>query len=147
MSFAKIAVVGAGVMGQGISQTVASMGTEVLLLDISEENLTTSLKSLADEMDREIERWGMTSSEKKAILSRIKTSADLREVEESPLVIEAIPEELALKKALFAQLDKICPGETVFVTNTSTLSISEIAAGTNRPEQVIGLHFLNPVPK
>jgi len=147
MSFAKIAVVGAGVMGQGISQTVASTGTEVLLVDVNEEQLKASLKSLSDEMDREIERWGMTSSEKKAINSRIKTSYILEDTADFPLIIEAIPEDLSVKKGLFSKLDKVCPPETVLVTNTSTLSITEIAAATMRPEQVIGLHFLNPVPK
>jgi 3-hydroxybutyryl-CoA dehydrogenase len=147
MSFSKVVVVGAGVMGQGISQTVASTGTEVLLFDINEGQLQSSVKSLSDEMDREIERWGMTSSEKKAILSRIKTSSDLNYAGDFPLVIEAIPEDLFLKRELFSQLDSVCPKETIFVTNTSTLSITEIAAGTTRPDKVIGLHFLNPVPK
>jgi len=147
MSFSKVAVVGAGVMGQGISQTVASTGTEVQLFDINEEQLAASIKSLSDEMDREIERWGMTSSEKKAVLSRIKTTSNLAEAEDFPIIIESIPEDLDLKKSLFSKLDKICPPETVFVTNTSTLSITEIGAATARPEMVIGLHFLNPVPK
>ncbi len=147
MAFSKVTVVGAGVMGQGISQTVASTGMEVTLVDVSNDQLQASLKALSDEMDHEIERWGMTSSEKKAILSRIKISSILDDAADSPLIIEAIPEELVFKKELFAKLDSICPPETLFVTNTSTLSITEIAAGTNRPEQVIGLHFLNPVPK
>ncbi len=147
MSFSKVAVIGAGVMGQGISQTVASMGTEVLLFDLDEEQLKSSLKSLADEMDREIERWGMTSSEKKAILSRVKTSADLDNAAAFPVVIESIPEDLSYKRDLFSKLDTICPPDTIFITNTSTLSITEIGAGTGRPEKVIGLHFLNPVPK
>lgn len=147
MSFSKIAVIGAGVMGQGISQTVASIGTEVLLLDIDDEHLKLGMKSLSDEMDREIERWGMTSSEKRAILSRVKTSTDLGDTADYPLIIEAIPEDLSLKKDLFARLDQIALPEAIFVTNTSTLSITEIAAASERPEQVIGLHFLNPVPK
>ncbi len=147
MSFSKVAVVGAGIMGQGISQTVASMGTEVYLFDVNEDLLKASLKSLSDEMDHEIERWGMTSSEKKAILSRIKASSDLDGACGAPLIIEAIPEDLTQKKELFARLDAICSPETIFVTNTSTLSISEIGAATQRPDRVIGLHFLNPVPK
>ncbi|HBC45558.1 MAG TPA: 3-hydroxybutyryl-CoA dehydrogenase [candidate division Zixibacteria bacterium] len=147
MSFSKVAVVGAGVMGQGIAQTVASMGTEVQLFDVNEDQLKVSLKSLSDEMDHEIERWGMTSSEKKAILSRIRASSHLDEICGAPLVIEAIPEDIAIKKELFARLDAFCPQETIFVTNTSTLSITEIGAATKRPDRVIGLHFLNPVPK
>jgi 3-hydroxybutyryl-CoA dehydrogenase len=147
MSFARVAVVGAGIMGQGISQTVASTGTEVLLVDVNEEHIKISLKSLSDEMDREIERWGMTSSEKKAILSRIKTSISIDSVLEYPVIIESIPEDLSFKKSLFTKLDNICPPETIFITNTSTLSITEIAAATKRPDKFIGLHFLNPVPK
>jgi len=147
MSFARVAVVGAGVMGQGISQTVASTGTEVLLVDVNEEHIKISLKALSDEMDREIERWGMTSSEKKAILSRIKTSVSLDSLQDFPVIIESIPEDIIFKKELFTKLDSICPPETIFVTNTSTLSITEIAAATKRPDKVIGLHFLNPVPK
>ena len=147
MSFARVAVVGAGVMGQGISQTVASTGTEVLLVDVNEEHIKVGLKALSDEMDREIERWGMTSSEKKAILSRIKTSVNIDSAQDYPVVIESIPEDLGQKKGLFAKLDNICPAETILITNTSTLSITEIGAATKRPEKVIGLHFLNPVPK
>jgi len=147
MSFSKVAVIGAGVMGQGISQTIASTGTEVQLFDIDEKHLAASIKALSDEMDREIERWGMTSSEKKAILSRVKTTSNLGDARDFPLVIESIPEDLDLKKSLLSNLDKVCPRETVLVTNTSTLSITEIAAATSRPDKVIGLHFLNPVPK
>jgi 3-hydroxybutyryl-CoA dehydrogenase len=147
MSFSKIAVVGAGVMGQGISQAIASIGTEVLLVDKNDCLLKASMKALSDEMDREIERWGMTSSEKKAILSRIRTTSNLNDVKDFPLIIEAIPEDLNLKKNLFAELEQICPPTAIFITNTSTLSITEIASATNRPTQVIGLHFLNPVPK
>jgi 3-hydroxybutyryl-CoA dehydrogenase len=147
MSFSKVAVVGAGVMGQGISQTASSIGIEVLMVDTSAQQLESSIKALSDEMDHEIERWGMTSSEKKAILSRIRASSNLDDIGEFPLVIEAIPEDLTLKRKLFSRLDEICPPETIFVTNTSTLSITEIAAATGRPDRVIGLHFLNPVPK
>jgi len=147
MSFAKVAVVGAGVMGQGIAHTVASTGTEVLLIDLDEDHLKISIKSLSDEMDREIERWGMTSSEKKAVLSRIKTSPNLDDSSDFPLIIESIPEDINLKKGLISKLDSICPPDTIIVTNTSTLSITEIAAATKRPGHVIGLHFLNPVPK
>jgi 3-hydroxybutyryl-CoA dehydrogenase len=147
MSFSKVGVIGAGVMGQGISQAIASTGTEVLLTDIDQLHLNSSIKALSDDMDREIERWGMTSSEKRAILSRIRTSSDLFETKDYPLLIEAIPEDLDIKTSLFSKLDKISPPETIFVTNTSTLSITEIGAATTRPDRVIGLHFLNPVPK
>ncbi len=147
MAFSKVAVIGAGVMGQGIAQSVASTGTEVLLFDVDRNHVDAGLKMLADEMDHEIEKWGMTAAEKKAILTRIKSHWDLNEALDCPLVIETIPEDLQLKRSLFAKLDKICPKETVFATNTSTLSITGVGAVTGRPDKVIGLHFLNPVPK
>jgi len=147
MAFSKVAVIGAGVMGQGISQTIASIGTEVLLFDVNRESLDAGIKALSDEMDHEIERWGMTAAEKKAIFSRIKKSTNLEDTSDYQLVIEAIPEDLKLKNDLFSKLDKFCPPETIFVTNTSTLSITALAASTKRPDKLLGLHFLNPVPK
>ncbi len=146
MSFAKIAIVGAGVMGQGIAQTVAANGINVLLNDVDDEHLQNGLKQLGDDMDYEIQRWGMTVSEKKAILSRIKTTSDFKGLKNYPLVIEAIRGNMPGKKKLFIELDKLCLPDSIFVTNTSTLSITELAAATNRPDKMIGLHFLNPVP-
>jgi len=147
MSFSKVAVIGAGVMGQGISQTIASIGTEVLLFDVDKDSLDAGIKAMTDEMDHEIERWGMTAAEKKAILSRIKKSTNFQDTDDHQLIIEAIPEDIKLKNELFSKLDKICGPEAIFVTNTSTLSITALAASTKRPDRFIGLHFLNPVPK
>ena len=147
MAGTKIVIVGAGVMGQGLAEAVASKAIEVILVDRTTKLAQKGVRGVSEAMDKEIGRWGMTESEKKAILSRILPSGDLSEAEEADVVIEAIPEELASKKELFHQLDEICPPETIFVTNTSTLSISEIASFTNRPKKVIGMHFLNPVTK
>jgi 3-hydroxybutyryl-CoA dehydrogenase len=105
------------------------------------------IKHISENMNREIERWGMTASEKKATLSRIFPSGDLGQLSEAEMVIEAIPDRLNLKQKLFTEMDKLCPSETILVTNTSTLSISEIAAATKRPDRVIGMHFINPVTK
>jgi 3-hydroxybutyryl-CoA dehydrogenase len=143
----RIYIVGAGVMGTGIAETVALTGTEVILLDRSDDLAQKGCQRIAENMDREIERWGLTKSDKKAVMSRIKTGSDLNILKEAEMVIEAIPDRLDLKKELFAEFDGICPPETILVTNTSTLSISEIASATNRPQKVIGMHFLNPVPK
>ncbi len=144
----KIVVIGAGTMGQGISRTIAETGTEVILCDLNAEILEKSLHFLSDALDREIEKWGITASEKKAILARIKTDPNSCEcVKRAKMVIEAIPESREAKRELFKKLDQVCPPGTVFVTNTSTLSISELAAPTKRPEKVIGMHFLNPVHK
>jgi 3-hydroxybutyryl-CoA dehydrogenase len=132
-------------MGAGIAETLAATGTEVFLLDKSLELAERGIKRVSENMDKEIGRWGLTASEKKSILSRIHPGADLAPVAQAEMVIEAIPDKLDMKQELFAELNRLCPVETVLVTNTSTLSISEIAAMTTRPDKVIGLHFLNPV--
>lgn len=147
MAVHRVYIVGAGIMGCGIAEAVALTGTEVVLLDRTADLVQKGSQRICENMDREIERWGLTKSDKKAVMSRIKTGADLTVLKEAELVIEAIPDRLDLKKELFAELDKICPPGATLVTNTSTLSISEIASATNRPEKVIGMHFLNPVPK
>lgn len=141
----KVFIVGAGVMGAGIAETVAATGTEVFLIDKTMELAERGIKRVSENMDKEIGRWGLTASEKKSILSRIHPGADLAPVAQAEMVIEAIPDRLDMKQELFAGLNTLCPAETVLVTNTSTLSISEIAAMTTRPDKVIGLHFLNPV--
>ncbi|MGB5106370.1 MAG: 3-hydroxyacyl-CoA dehydrogenase NAD-binding domain-containing protein [Candidatus Zixiibacteriota bacterium] len=147
MAIDKIVIVGAGTMGQGIARTIAETGTEVILYDLNEEILKKSLDFLSDSLDREIEKWGITKSEKKAILSRIKGSTDINKVKLARVVFEAIPENLEMKRELFGKLDNLCPPETVFISNTSTLSISQLASATKRPEKFIGMHFLNPVHK
>jgi len=143
----RVYIVGAGVMGTGIAETVASTGIEVTLLDKSARQAEYGVKRIDESMAREIERWGLTESEKKAILSRIHPSGDLSLIVDADMLIEAIPDKLDLKRELFAEMDRISPPEAILVTNTSTLSISEIASATSRPEKVIGMHFLNPVPK
>jgi 3-hydroxybutyryl-CoA dehydrogenase len=147
MAFQKIVIIGAGVMGQGIARVVAATGTEVILIDRTKELAEKSVEGIGESMDKEIARWGLTNSEKKAILSRIIPRADIKEAAKVRMVIEAIQEDLEAKKKLFGQLDEICKPNTIIVTNTSTLSITELAAETKRPEKVIGMHFMNPVIK
>ncbi|PJA26099.1 MAG: 3-hydroxybutyryl-CoA dehydrogenase [candidate division Zixibacteria bacterium CG_4_9_14_3_um_filter_46_8] len=147
MSFQKIVIFGAGVMGRGISRVVAATGTEVVLIDRTTELADRGIEGISESMDKEMERWGITPSEKKAILSRITAKTDIKEAAKVPMVIEAIPEDLGAKKSLFKQLDQICRPNAILVTNTSTLSITELAAETKRPDKVIGMHFLNPVVK
>lgn len=142
-----IYIIGAGVMGTGIAETVASTGTEVYLIDKTTRLAEKGIRQVAENIDHEIKRWGMTESDKKAILSRIHPSSDLTLTSEAEMVIESVPDHLDEKQKIFTELDKICPPETILVTNTSTLSISEIASVTSRPEKVIGMHFLNPVTK
>ncbi|MFH0931166.1 MAG: 3-hydroxyacyl-CoA dehydrogenase NAD-binding domain-containing protein [Candidatus Zixiibacteriota bacterium] len=143
----KVVVVGAGVMGRGISELIASTGCEVVLVDKSEEILKNSLHILSESMDNEIEKWGLTKSEKKAILSRISPTTSLEEVCNVKMVIETVPESLEIKKEAFKALDLSCSPETIIITNTSTLSITELASFTKRPDKVIGMHFLFPVTK
>jgi 3-hydroxybutyryl-CoA dehydrogenase len=144
----KIVVIGAGTMGQGIARTIAETGTEVILCDLNTEILEKSIHLLSDALDRDIERWSITASEKKAILARIKTNSDSCEcVKQAKMVIEAIPENLEDKCDLLQELDDVCPPGTIFVSNTSTLAISDLASATTRPDKVIGMHFLNPVHK
>ena len=134
-------------MGRGISQLLAAAGIGVTLVDLREEIVEESMRHLSEEMDAEIEKWGMTISEKKAILSRIKGTTEYQEADKVDLVIEAVPEDLELKREIFKRLDHLTRPEMILVSHTSTLSITEIAATTARPEKVIGLHFLPPVTK
>jgi len=134
-------------MGRGISQLLAATGIEVTLVDLSKEIIERSMRHLSEEMDAEIEKWGMTISEKKAILSRIRGTTEYEGIEKVDLVVEAVPEDLELKSGIFKKLDRLTPPEIVLVSHTSTLSITEIAAATTRPDKVIGLHFLPPVTK
>lgn len=147
MPIKKVIVIGAGVMGRGISRLVAATGIEVLLLDLNQQILKHSLKLIGEEMDNEIEKWGLTKSEKKAILSRIHGTTDSDQACGCDILVEAIPEDLKSKQELFRKIDKLCPQDAVMVTNTSTLSVTEIASVTTHPEKVIGMHFLPPVTK
>ena len=134
-------------MGRGISQLLAAAGIGVTLVDLKEEIVEESMRHLSEEMDAEIEKWGMTISEKKAVLSRIKGTTEYQEADKVDLVIEAVPEDLELKRDIFEKLDRLTRREIILVSHTSTLSVTEIAATTARPEKVIGLHFLPPVTK
>ena len=142
-----ILILGAGAMGQGLAEAVATAGHDVIMVDRTTRLAENGLKGIGEAIDREIEKWGLTESDKKAILARITPSMDISHAEEAEIVLEAIPEILEEKRKLFKQLDDICADDTLLVTNTATLSISEIAAVTSRPGKVIGMHFLNPVPK
>ncbi|MBZ0263723.1 3-hydroxybutyryl-CoA dehydrogenase [bacterium] len=143
----RIVVVGAGQMGLGIAHAVSAKGLEVLIVEKSEESLVQSMQNLEAELDRKIARWAMTESDKRAIMSRITSTVDLAEIEGYRIVIESVPDDMAIKTRLFRRLDTMASPHTVLVTNTSTLSVTELAEKTTRPERVIGMHFLHPVPK
>jgi len=142
-----VAVIGVGVMGCGIVQTIAQAGFDVIAVEKDEESLNLAKEKLEEALDYEIQRWAMTKSEKKSILSRIEWTTEIEDVKECELVIEAVDEDFELKKAIFKKLDQICPPHTIFVSNTSTLSLTKISEVTKRADKIIGMHFLNPVPK
>lgn len=139
----KVFVLGSGTMGTGIVQTFAQAGMEVTM---RERTRGKGMKLIVKGLDRLVQRGKMTEERKNEILSKIISAQNLEDAKDADLVIEAAVEELHLKKELFAELDKICKPETIFATNTSSLSITEIASVTSRPDKVIGMHFFNPVP-
>ncbi|KAF0139027.1 MAG: 3-hydroxybutyryl-CoA dehydrogenase [Stygiobacter sp.] len=142
-----VAIIGGGIMGQGIAQTISAAGLDVLIVERDEEQVEKSKDSLKASMEREITRWAMTQSEMKSVLSRIKWTTDKSEIPECDLIIEAVDENYDLKKRIFKELDSIAKPETIFISNTSTLSLTKIADVTKRKDKIIGMHFLNPVPK
>jgi len=142
-----VAIIGAGIMGQGIAQSVAASGIEVVLIEKDGKHLENAKLSLIEGIDRDIKRWVMTESDKKSITSRIRWECKLEKAKVCDLIIEAVDEDFELKKNIFLQLDKIALQDTILASNTSTLSLSKIAEKTSRPDKIIGMHFLNPVPK
>jgi 3-hydroxybutyryl-CoA dehydrogenase len=142
-----VVIIGAGIMGQGIAQTVASAGMEALIIEKDKEHLKRSKISLGESIDREIKRWAMTSSEKKSIMSRIHWETNFDKVNDYDLIIEAVDEEYDLKLSIFKKLDQIASKDIIFVSNTSTLSLTKISEATQRQDKIIGMHFLHPVPK
>lgn len=147
MSIRKIGVIGAGTMGQGIAEMLASNGLEVYLIEVSKERLLYGKEMIELSLDKQIEKWALTQTEKKLILSRIEFAESYDGLTDCELVIETITEDLDAKKEVFAHIDRICSPDTILASNTSTLSLTELASATARPERVIGLHFIYPVLK
>lgn len=145
-SIKKVTVLGSGTMGNGISQVFAQCGYEVILIDIKQEYVDKALVAIAKSLDRFVKKEKITEADKTDILSRISGSTDLKVASNCQLVIEAVTERLDIKLELFGKLEDICPAETIFASNTSSLPITQLAAATNRPGQFIGMHFMNPVP-
>jgi 3-hydroxybutyryl-CoA dehydrogenase len=139
-------VIGAGTMGNGIAQVSAQAGYDVTMSDIKDEFIQKGLATIEKSLDRSVKKGTLQESDKTAIMGRIKTSLDVKNAASADLVIEAAPEILDLKKSIFKQLDEVCKADAILATNTSSLPIGEIAAATKRPEKVIGIHFMNPVP-
>ncbi|MDO8567949.1 MAG: 3-hydroxyacyl-CoA dehydrogenase NAD-binding domain-containing protein [Dehalococcoidales bacterium] len=144
----RVLVIGAGVMGSGIAQVAAESGYDVSLMDTRQEFVSKGLAGIEKRLDSRIKKGNLQETDKKAILSRIKSTLDIKEAGTADLVIEAIPEVLELKLKTFKELDNICPEHTILASNTSALPISAMAAATSagRQAKVIGIHFMNPVP-
>jgi len=142
-----ITVIGAGTMGNGIAHAFAQKNFNVNLVDISEDALKKAIKTIEKNLDRMVSKERITNEEKENTLNNITILTDINEgVKESELVVEAATEEINLKLKIFKQLDKICNPKTILATNTSSISITQIAAATNRAKKIIGMHFMNPVP-
>lgn len=147
MKIKEVCVIGAGQMGSGIAQVAAQAGYQVILNDVTEELAAKGQAGIVKRLQRQVEKGRMTEAEKAEIEGRLRISATLEEaVSKADLVIEAIIENMQVKAELFRKLDSLCPAHTILASNTSSLPITEIAAVTQRPEQVIGMHFMNPVP-
>ncbi|WP_417236049.1 3-hydroxyacyl-CoA dehydrogenase family protein [Bizionia paragorgiae] len=142
-----IAVIGAGTMGNGIAHTFAQSGYQVNLIDISEASLERGVNTITKNLDRMLAKEKISEADKAATLNNIKTFTVLADgVKNTDLVVEAATENIDLKLSIFKQLDELCAKDTTLATNTSSISITQIGAVTSRPEQVIGMHFMNPVP-
>ncbi|NLT94246.1 MAG: 3-hydroxybutyryl-CoA dehydrogenase [Clostridia bacterium] len=141
-----IFIVGAGQMGSGIAQTAIQAGYQVILYDLEEGILEKARAGIAKRLNRLVEKGKLGGEEKEKSLARLAGSLDLNDARDADLVIEAVIEDEAIKGEIFKKLDGICKGEAVLASNTSSISITQLAANTKRPEQVIGMHFFNPVP-
>ncbi|RNB82008.1 3-hydroxybutyryl-CoA dehydrogenase [Brevibacillus fluminis] len=139
-------VIGAGQMGSGIAQVAAQAGLDVILHDVKQEFVERGLATITKNLTRNVEKGKLNEEDKAATLSRIRLSTDLANGAAADFVVEAVTENMAVKTEIFKTLDEVCPPHTVLASNTSSLPITEIAAITKRPEKVIGMHFMNPVP-
>ena len=146
MGIERIAVLGAGQMGNGIAQVAACAGYEVVMIDIKQDYLDNGLAAIENSLSRVVKKERMTQQDADVAISLISTSTEKTSASDADLVVEAIPEIPELKFSTFAELDSICKPEAILASNTSSISINAIADATNRPDRVIGMHFMNPVP-
>ncbi|MGM0896875.1 MAG: 3-hydroxybutyryl-CoA dehydrogenase [Bacillota bacterium] len=146
MSIQNVMVIGAGQMGSGIAQVCAQAGFNVKLNDMKQEAYERGIANITKNLSRNVEKGRMTEDEKTQVLGRIQSSLDLKDAHDVDIIIEAAVENMEIKSTIFKTLDEVAPKHAILASNTSSLPITEIAAATNRPEQVIGMHFMNPVP-
>jgi 3-hydroxybutyryl-CoA dehydrogenase len=142
----KIGVIGAGTMGAGIAQVFAENGYTVIIKEVQEDFYLRGLKNIEKILDRGIKKEKITETDKAKTLSRLTGTTDVNDLSDCDLVVEAAVENMKIKKLIFEELDKVCKPEAILATNTSSLSITDVAISTNRPDKVIGMHFFNPVP-
>ena len=142
----KVFVLGAGTMGAGIVQAFAQKGCEVIVRDIKDEFVQRGIANIDKTLSKRVAKGKMSEEDKEAILSRISGTTDMKLAADCDLVVEAAVENMKIKQSIFAELDEICKPETILASNTSSLSITEVASATKRPEKVIGMHFFNPAP-
>ena len=141
-----IAVIGSGTMGNGIAHVSALSGHSVFLLDINKKLLSNALDTINSNLNRQLSKGIISEESKEAALNNIKTTSNINDIADSDLVIEAVPEKYDLKASLFIELDSICKESAILASNTSSISITSLSHKTNRPDKVIGMHFMNPVP-
>ena len=146
MEIMKLGVLGCGQMGSGIVQVFAQSGYEVIAVDSNKEILEKGVKGIDKRLAGRVEKGKLSPVEKNTIMARIKTTLKMEDLADCDLIEEAVPEDLELKKQVFAQLDKICKKETIFGSNTSGLSVTDMASATKRPDKLLGMHFHNPAP-
>ena len=142
----KISIIGAGTMGNGIAQVFAMNNYKVDLIDLNSDSLSNAMNTISINLDRMIKKDIISNDQKLSVLDNLSTSTNIKDAKSSELVIEAVTENIGIKLKIFQELDQLCPSETILATNTSSISITEIAAATNREDKVIGMHFMNPVP-
>lgn len=141
-----IAVVGSGTMGNGIAQVAGRAGYNVVMHDVKDEFLQRGMNTIDKSLQRDVDKERLSSEEKQLIIGRIKTTTELDALSDASFVIEAVTEDLRVKTELFSVLDRITPAQAILASNTSSISITRLGAATNRPDKVIGMHFMNPVP-
>jgi 3-hydroxybutyryl-CoA dehydrogenase len=146
MSIKTIGVVGAGTMGNGIAQVAAMAGYDVIMSDIEDKFVQNGLKNVDKFLSKSVEKGKMTADDKNAVMGRIKGTTKIEDMKDADIVVEVILEVMDLKKKVFKQLDEITKKDAILATNTSSMSITEIATATSRPDRVVGMHFFNPVP-
>ena len=147
MEIRKIGVVGCGFMGSGIVQVCAQAGYDVVVAEISEQILSKGLATVEYYLSRDVAKGRISQQDKDSMQACIRGGITKEDLTDRDLVIEAVPEDMKIKKELFAELDRLCPGHTILCSNTSCLSVTELARATSRPDRVLGIHFLSPVPR